>query len=367
MARLCRRPNARRPSDAGLLSHFAFDNGGDCPLKIPGFNGVPVDVELVEEERFAHGAHDWRQDRLTGREVMMLRVMNALTDREDWATKIFDDSAVAEWREEAMEVPFMSSKAWDWCVAELRDKSSELRATKRVRVFDSASRVCKSDALIPPGLLEQLQRSVSPLLGAPPHLKDWQPGSDKQILNLVDPSLFPLVLGRSSVLVDSGRVELGQTMASFGGGTRLGTTSFNARDREKQWHGRGSQRALPHLWSGKFQWLPSEIDFVGDGSRVKIASYVNNLHPDQHQTLYSHLETVLASAIPAWNDVLLQPGQAWVPPRIRICGVQTEPEYPSWARDLPDDAQDPGYPQARVMVEEYLQQRDHAPDDRYPP
>lgn len=78
-----------------------LSNDGRGPVRVPGFGSLPVDVEQVAEERFAHGFGDWAQPRLTAREVAMLRLMNDLTDRPRWGVAVFDDVMAATWRDGA--------------------------------------------------------------------------------------------------------------------------------------------------------------------------------------------------------------------------------------------------------------------------
>jgi hypothetical protein len=77
---------------------------------VPGFGGLAVDIERVPAERFAHGFHDWAQPRLTAREMAMLRLMNRLTDIPHWEDLVLDDAA------------------WEWWVAELRNKGRAVQA-----------------------------------------------------------------------------------------------------------------------------------------------------------------------------------------------------------------------------------------------
>ena len=45
--------------------------------------------------------------------------------------------------------------------------------------------------------------AVAPLENVSEALKDWHPGSDGKVLDLLHPSLFPLVYGRSRILNQS--------------------------------------------------------------------------------------------------------------------------------------------------------------------
>lgn len=64
--------------------------------------------------------------------------------------------------------------------------------------LDCGPVVVKSDNVIDSELIGALKVACAPLEKV--SNKDWHPGSDKKVLNLVDPSLFPLVYGRSRVM-----------------------------------------------------------------------------------------------------------------------------------------------------------------------
>jgi Protein of unknown function (DUF4246) len=82
------------------------------PLLVPGFNDLPIYLELPREERFTHGSGEWVQEpNVTARELVMLSLMNDLTDRPDWASKIFDSQILSRWREEAFSRPLINARA----------------------------------------------------------------------------------------------------------------------------------------------------------------------------------------------------------------------------------------------------------------
>jgi hypothetical protein len=54
------------------------------------------------------------------------------------------------------------------------------------------------------------------------------------------------------------------------------------------------------FWSKRFQWLPCDIQFT-EGDKVKITSYINNLHPVHHEKLYTVIENFIAKSIPLWS------------------------------------------------------------------
>lgn len=60
----------------------------------------------------------------------------------------------------------------------------------------------QSDALIDKKLHDELVAGVSDLENVPEAQKDWHPGSNNQVLDLVHPSLFCFTAGRTKVLAE---------------------------------------------------------------------------------------------------------------------------------------------------------------------
>lgn len=58
----------------------------------------------------------------------------------------------------------------------------------------------QSDTLIDEKLRDELIAGVSVLEDVPDAKKDWHPGSNNQVLDLVHPSLFCFIAGRTKVL-----------------------------------------------------------------------------------------------------------------------------------------------------------------------
>ncbi|KAJ9136822.1 Protein of unknown function DUF4246 [Pleurostoma richardsiae] len=340
------------PSSAAADSVAEFDNSGNGPICVPGF-GKPVNFEMdrtpgrrgdMGGERFAHGVNDFRGPRLTVREAAMLRLMDALTDKPNWHVKVFDDAIVAKWHAEATAMPLISDNAFDWCITELRDKAKLFEETGKTFSYDSASRCVKSDVLVSKELRDELLEGVAPLLAVPDEEKDYHPGSNDQVLNLVHPSLFPLVYGRTRVLSQGGQVDLDNIFASVGQGDVALVTGPESE-----------------FWSRRFQWLPCDVEFTGDkGTDVRIASYVNNLHPEKHTSLYRTIEKMVGLSIPLWNDVLVKGDTGRTPLRIHTFGAEMDPELPDWAKysNLPHSVHDEKFPEFFEKVKAYLSQPD---------
>ncbi|KAK8067304.1 hypothetical protein PG997_014051 [Apiospora hydei] len=240
------------------------------------------------------------------RELRMLAFVNQITDKPDWHRKVLDEQIVQKWKEEAVRFDetlddfYLSEKMFEVCLEELREKAAVFEKTSMVHVLDSELTVVKSDSMVPAELQQALLTAVKPLEDVPENQKDWHPGSDNQVLDLVHPSLFPLVYGLSRVL-PVGKVPLDECAKYTGRGETI-PIDTSPRTQVK--------KTSPEAW-GEFQWLPANVEFRGD--ETKITSYINGLHPQKHKELYGVLEQLVDKAIPLWSDTL-----SWFHTRTRI-------------------------------------------------
>lgn len=280
-----------------------FDNA-----TIPGY-GVTLKREPCPAEHqlyrgsFAH----WHGRPLTLREIAMMAVMNQLMEKPDWHKKIFDKFIVDKWSAEALCLADFSETMWQYCVAELRYKAVHFEETGIVVPIDLDSQVLYSDGAIGRQTLEALVKSVAPLENVPDSEKDWHPGSNGQVLNLVHPSLFPLVFGRSKVLKQN-FLNLESCISHCGQGQPIQAPP----EVTKKLYG---GEYVDDLWSRNYQWLPCEVD-ISDKNNAKIVSYINNLHPDVHKSLYCAIEDVITKSLPLWARTLETFG--FEPPKRRI-------------------------------------------------
>ncbi|KAJ5670593.1 uncharacterized protein N7477_005956 [Penicillium maclennaniae] len=242
----------------------------------------------------------------TFREILMMRVMNTITDKPDWERKVFNEDITNKWRKEVSESGQGVSKAMmDWIVKELQWKTDGLKKDCFISVFDNG--VVKSDCAISEDLKRQLMEGAAPFENIPEDQKDYHPGSDNQVLDLVHQSLFPLVYGRTHILRDR-VIGLDDCLNSVGQGEVLPVpprpklpVRYHAQSRE------------PYPISWKFQWLPCDVEFnrsePGSEPECRITSYINNVHPLEHKALYRAIEKILDRTIPLWNQSLTRSSQ----------------------------------------------------------
>jgi len=132
--------------------------------------------------------------------------------------------------------------------------------------------VAFSDDALPPGFFGEIRASVQRLAEVEP--VDYHPGSGTRVRDLVHPSLYPYIEGRSKV------------SAPLPGAT------VDTRDR----FGRPFE-------GSRYQWLPTPFK-IDDAGGVVIDGYINNLDRARHGVLYEHLATLFSSVLPLIEAVL---------------------------------------------------------------
>ena len=130
------------------------------------------------------------------------------------------------------------------CIAEVKFKAQKFRNTGYVEALDG---VFKSDIIVPEQLKRDLRRTAAPLEDTLENEKDWHPGSNDQVLDLVHPSIYPLVYGQSRIL-PADTVGLADCMHRCGEGRVV--TCDEVSDKR---------------WSSTYQWLPTDF-LIREGS-----------------------------------------------------------------------------------------------------
>jgi Protein of unknown function (DUF4246) len=159
----------------------------------------------------------------------------------------------------------------DYCIDELRYKAKDFEKSNTGAIIVYKGDVVKSDTAVSQETKASLQRAVAQLENVPDNLKDWHPGSDEQVLDLVHPSLFPLLYGRSRVLaVGEKTVSLHNCVARMGEGTIIPIPQEAAPASS----GAGWRPPHKNPYSTKFQWLPCDVDITGDKPRHSLRFFI---------------------------------------------------------------------------------------------
>ncbi|KAF3801949.1 hypothetical protein GCG54_00015172 [Colletotrichum gloeosporioides] len=207
--------------------------------------------------------------------IAILWFVEKITNKPDWYVKVFDEQIVAKWKQEVMAVDWKAvglnyayfdddlfTFVSDWLQIRRILAGSARRASREGQVFqcywsdpifDAASTIIKSDSAITPEVKEAHKQGVAALEDIPENEKDGHPRSDGKVLNLVHPSLWPLVFEKSRIVADK-RILLKDTLAASG---RRGVIPVP----KKRYP---NHQSSDDLWSVKYQWLPCDIDIEED-------------------------------------------------------------------------------------------------------
>ncbi|TFK26789.1 hypothetical protein FA15DRAFT_615143 [Coprinopsis marcescibilis] len=234
---------------------------------------------------------------MTLRELTILQFIDQVTDKPDWTTKVFSEEITSKWKTELETSQIdMSEAMFNWSIAELRWRAKRFETSPTGAISVYSADVVKSDIAISRETKEALKRAVRLLEDVPANRKDWHPGSNEQVLDLVHPSLFPLAYRRSKVLpIGSNKTTLEDSIKRCGEGETVPAPTYLRSP-----NSRGRSQYNP--WSNEYQWLPCEVDISGE--KAKFTSFINNLHPTKHLELYGVIEEALTGVIPLWEKAL---------------------------------------------------------------
>ncbi|QMW46270.1 hypothetical protein G4B11_009725 [Aspergillus flavus] len=155
-------------------------------VKLPGF-GFPLDyhyefiqiyhLQILQQED-VQLIEKW----CTYREILIMRVMNDITDEPEWNRKVFDEAITAKWRSEIVASDKdITPNMIDWIIDEVKWKVDHYLATGHVVVFDPG--VVRSDIAISEELENALRDGVRKLEDILTE-KDYHPGSGDKVVDL---------------------------------------------------------------------------------------------------------------------------------------------------------------------------------------
>jgi hypothetical protein len=186
-------------------------------------------------------------------------------------------------------------------VKELRSKAKYYEQSGIIPTLDACASVAKSDKLVSVDLHELLRSAFDKLKADQSESPDWHPSSSDMVQDLVHPSMYPLVYGRSNVIKEE-VVGVEDAVEKWAG--KGETIEKDCTPPENQYaYGVGSGTVLPEYWSDTYQWLPANVAFK-EGGGVEFTSYINNLHPTKYPDVYRTIEKLIEASLPAWDQCL---------------------------------------------------------------
>ena len=143
---------------------------------------------------------------------------------------------------------------------------------------------------------ERLVAGLAVLEDGPEEEKDWHPGTNKQVLDLIHPSLYCVRIGETLVRKAATDPSASDTPTP---GVELLTEELYLAHRPDL------RCLLPYTAevSNAYQWLPTDFAISETGEATPLG-YINNLNPDLHHALYAPIAAALARFVPMFERVL---------------------------------------------------------------
>jgi hypothetical protein len=278
---------------------------------------------------------------LTRKGMKKLMISTAIRSKPKWYNKINDETILDKWRKELHvrqardtnrdgeeedddeeeedsydDYDGVTEDMFNSVITKLRGHYSRLNdGSIEISPVDN---VYQSDTLIPADVKQALLNGVALLENVPEDKKDWHPGSNNQVLDLVHPSLFCLVNGVSMIRMNDEKELLEEVHREGVAGSlnRMGQGEIvkfkrclpdycsDDEERSGNEYAESPERAdKDYSFSNRFQWLPSEFNVLPDGT-TQIETYINNLHPMKHKELYGTIEKIFGKFVPLFNKTL---------------------------------------------------------------
>ncbi|KAJ2081079.1 hypothetical protein H4R24_002605 [Coemansia sp. RSA 988] len=238
-----------------------------------------------------------------------IRLMSgAIRAKPDWIPKMGNVVIRRRWVREAREQGLTEAEI-DYVFDELAYYVT-LHVPGSGIMLSAVEKVWVSDTLINDATAQELKRYAAILEDVPDKDKDWHPDSDDQVLNLVHPSLYPLIYTSSSILSEpiaspADAVHL-KTFGDFPGSFVEWRKAVESASNKVDEDSGAAKYIIPNehsFLSQKFCWLPTEFQVNDDGT-VAIQSYINNLHPVQHAAFYPTIATIFSKFVPMLEHVI---------------------------------------------------------------
>ncbi|KAJ2049662.1 hypothetical protein GGH13_008882 [Coemansia sp. S155-1] len=285
-------------------------------------------------------------------ERRMRQMSSSIRSKANWIETIDDADTRAGWATEA-KAKRLTDVEFAYVMDELAYYASLHPPGSNIR-FSAADGVWFSDTLVDAETMCELRDYAAILESVPDRQKDWHPNEQSRVLNLIDPSLYPLIYSRSRLChqtsalphailkpekagefpgsLDKWRraVMMMQSLywspawaQNFGHwhrrplGDLTNPWALNViTDRESNYYLPKMDWQYGSYFSQEFSWLPSEFR-VGYNGAVIIESYINNLHPVKHAAMYPVIASAFSKFLPLLEQVvtdLVHPRQPRVKP-----------------------------------------------------
>ena len=212
--------------------------------------------------------------------VMELR-LNAFSavirSKHEWHIKRRDPNIVEKWQADAI-AQHITPEQFKYVIDELEYYDKLRNGSVEVADVDG---VWKAPQLFPQHLCSEFARHLARLTDILDSHKDWHPGSNEVVLDVIHPGLYLFVSGKTRTIKPD-HANCPNGLPTTLPQPEIGFNQFTSTD---------------------YQWIPTPVEVDKEG-KVTFLSYVNNLHPIRHKDLYPVLADMFSLTLPLFERVL---------------------------------------------------------------
>ena len=158
--------------------------------------------------------------------------------------------------------------------------------------------------------------------------KDWHPGSNGQVLDLIHQSLFCYVKGRSELLSN---VSINNYNCQKK--IRKSKKSKKLKMEDRSWLPEYCDIDILNDEESKYQWLPSEfrVDREEEDVKVNVESYINNLDKMKYEELYEIIAKIFSKFVPLFDKILDERLNGNIQVIVKASNIILTPSNPKYA------------------------------------
>jgi len=133
-----------------------------------------------------------------------------------------------------------------------------------------------AESPIPADLHSEPFQCVAILEDIPETEEDWHPGTNGQVLDVVHPSLYCIVYGRT--LAVPGAIRQVAHPIDYTPWEKSSPSHLHTAPS----HQEAANEVSSEFVSNSFSWLPTDFSISPDGKGARSLGYINNIHPQSN-------------------------------------------------------------------------------------
>ncbi|OQR99613.1 hypothetical protein THRCLA_06443 [Thraustotheca clavata] len=247
----------------------------DCLERVTRSFWVPTTKSMAQRDASSFRVVDYVY---TLAELEYMHALCEVVNKPHWYIKYLDPTIRSKWQTEL----HWDDKKFNFLMEELDFYMKIFKLNDGGSIIPiSSNGVYITDRLVESSLVNELKALLTPLEAKAIERGDYHPMSDDQVIDIVHPSMYCAVYGRTKYVLppkSSNDTPVGDQVLIW----------------KEQW-----ETSYLKDISKAFQWLPTPIKVDTNGN-ASFTSYINNIHPSQ-TTLYNKLQELFSIMLPLFE------------------------------------------------------------------